>query len=55
MTVSDAHDLLKGSLAKDKNEILFSSYGINYSKIEEVYKKGTIFIRMSGLSDNKKK
>jgi tRNA(His) guanylyltransferase len=36
---------LKGSVSKDKNEILFSQFGINYNKIEEVFRRGTVFIR----------
>jgi len=36
---------LKGSLSKDKNEILFSRFGINYNNEPEVYKKGTVIYR----------
>lgn len=45
MTQQDAHKRLKGTFSKDKNEILFSQFGINYNDVEEIYKRGTIFIR----------
>jgi len=45
MTGTDAELFLKGSLSKDKNEILFSRFGINYNNEEEVYKKGTTIYR----------
>ena len=32
-------------MAKDKNEILFSDYGINYNKEPDIFKKGTIIYR----------
>lgn len=39
-TPKDAEERLKGSLAKDKNEILFTDFGINYNNEPEIYKKG---------------
>ena len=45
-TTTDAHAKLKGTFSKDKHELLFSSYGINYNNEPEIYKKGTILIRM---------
>ena len=47
MTQQDAHKRLKGTFSKDKNEILFSQFGINYNEVEEIYKRGTILIRTS--------
>lgn len=35
----------KGTLAADKNEILFSRFGINHNNEPEVYKKGTTIYR----------
>ena len=35
----------KGTLAKDKNEILFSRFGINYNQEPQVYRKGTVVYR----------
>ena len=46
MSKDEAHKKLKGTLANDKNEILFSQFGINYNNEPEVYKKGTLLIRV---------
>ena len=43
-TESEAHDRLKGTTSADKNEMLFSEFGINYNNEPEVFRKGT-FIR----------
>jgi len=45
MSGTDAELFLKGSLSKDKNEILFSRFGINYNNEDDVYKKGTTIYR----------
>ncbi|GAB7344125.1 hypothetical protein MBLNU457_2023t3 [Dothideomycetes sp. NU457] len=45
MSGTEAELFLKGTLSKDKNEILFSRFGINYNNEEEVYKKGTTIYR----------
>ncbi len=37
--------LLQGSFSKDKNEILFTQFNINYNNIEPVYRKGSTIIR----------
>ena len=39
---------MKGTLTKDKNEIMFSEFGINYAKEPEIFKKGNILLRVSG-------
>lgn len=36
---------LKGSLSSDKNEILYSRFGINYKNEPEVFRKGTVIYR----------
>merc|ERR1712037_42598 len=41
----DAMERLKGSLAKDKNEILFSEFGVNYNKEPGQFRKGTSLFR----------
>ncbi|KAF2218476.1 Thg1 C terminal domain-containing protein [Elsinoe ampelina] len=46
---TDAELELKGTFSADKNEILFSRFGINYNNEPEVYKKGTVIYR--DLSD----
>ncbi|KAG2207904.1 hypothetical protein INT47_010888 [Mucor saturninus] len=45
MTEIEAEKYLKGTLSKDKNEILFSKYDINYTKIDPIYRKGSTIIR----------
>lgn len=40
-----AEEELKGTLSKDKNEILWSLFGINYNNEEKVFKKGTVVYR----------
>ena len=46
LSKDEAHQKLKGTLSKDKNEILFSQFNINYNNQPEVYKKGTLLIRV---------
>ena len=36
---------MKGSFAKDKNEILFSEFGVNYNNEPEQFRKGTSIFR----------
>jgi tRNA(His) guanylyltransferase len=38
-------DRSKGTFAADKNEILWSKFGINYNKEPEIYKKGSVVFR----------
>ncbi|GMM31454.1 tRNA guanylyltransferase [Martiniozyma asiatica (nom. inval.)] len=45
MTPTEAENRLIGTLSKDKNEILFSQFGINYNNEPEMFKKGTVLIR----------
>jgi len=45
MSTTEAEKELAGTLAKDKNEILFSKFGINYNNEDEMYKKGTVLFR----------
>jgi hypothetical protein len=35
----------QGTVASDKNEILFSQYGINYNSEPEMFKKGSVVFR----------
>jgi len=37
---------LQGSFSKDKNEILFSRFGINYSSLPAQYRRGTTLVRI---------
>ncbi|KAJ4485509.1 Thg1 C terminal domain-containing protein [Lentinula aciculospora] len=45
-TTTEAHAILRGTISKDKHEILFSRFGINYDKIDPRYRKGSIFVRV---------
>ncbi|CAE7205666.1 unnamed protein product [Rhizoctonia solani] len=45
MTAREAETRLKGTLSKDKHEILFSSFSINYNALPERFKKGSILVR----------
>lgn len=45
MTGKDAMERLKGTFAADKNEILFSEFGINYNNEDAFYRKGTILVK----------
>lgn len=45
LTNSAADNRLCGTLSSDKNEILFSEFGINYNNEPLIFKKGTILLR----------
>lgn len=40
-----ANSQFQGTLAADKNEILFSQFGINYNNEPEMFKKGSVVFR----------
>ncbi|XP_059202729.1 probable tRNA(His) guanylyltransferase isoform X2 [Centropristis striata] len=44
LTTTQAEDRLKGTLAADKNEILFSEFDINYNNESALHRKGTTLI-----------
>lgn len=44
-TNAEAEEMLRGTFAKDKNEILFSKFNINYNNVSPMYRKGTILLR----------
>ncbi|KAF3921658.1 hypothetical protein AA313_de0210041 [Arthrobotrys entomopaga] len=48
MTAQEAERELMGTLSKDKNEILFSRFGINYNNEREIFKKGSVVYRNYG-------
>ena len=45
LTPKDAEKRLSKTLAAEKNEILFSEFGINYNNEPDIYKKGSILYR----------
>lgn len=53
MTNTDAEEYLKGTVAADKNEILFSKFGINYNNEPEMYRKGSVVYRAYALEEIK--
>ncbi|KAL8946681.1 MAG: hypothetical protein Q9183_007876, partial [Haloplaca sp. 2 TL-2023] len=48
MGTTEAEEMLKGTLAADKNEILFSRFGINYNNEPEQFRKGSVIVRDFG-------
>ena len=48
MSGTEAERELKGTLAKDKNEILWSRFGVNYNAELEIFKKGSVVYRDFG-------
>ncbi|KAL9532592.1 tRNA(His) guanylyltransferase [Sphaerulina musiva] len=46
MSGTEAEQELKGSVASDKNEILWSRFGVNYNQELEVWRKGTVMYRV---------
>ncbi|KAK2784923.1 hypothetical protein FQN53_008109 [Emmonsiellopsis sp. PD_33] len=45
MSNTEAEKALQGTVSGDKNEILFSRFGINYNNEPEMYKKGSVIFR----------
>lgn len=45
MAPQEAEQRLSGTVSADKNEILFTEFGINYNNEPECFKKGTILYR----------
>ncbi|XP_077466525.1 putative tRNA(His) guanylyltransferase isoform X1 [Stigmatopora argus] len=52
LTTVQAEERLKGTVAADKNEILFSEFDINYNNEPTVYKKGTTLIWDETVTNN---
>lgn len=48
MTPRDAEQKLMGTVSKDKHDILYLDYGINYNNEPEMFKKGTTLVRKKG-------
>ncbi|CAA7267448.1 unnamed protein product [Cyclocybe aegerita] len=44
-TTTEAHAALRGTLSKEKHEILFSRFDINYNDIDARYRKGSVLFR----------
>jgi tRNA(His) guanylyltransferase len=52
LNTQEAHNKLKGTFSKDKNEILFKAYNINYNNEPEIFKKGSLIIRLLDNIEN---
>ncbi|KAF9456567.1 Thg1 C terminal domain-containing protein [Collybia nuda] len=44
-TTAEAHATLRGTVSKEKHEILFSRFNINYNQLNEQFKKGSVLVR----------
>ncbi|XP_074577086.1 tRNA(His) guanylyltransferase 2-like isoform X1 [Curcuma longa] len=44
-TQKEAQEYLKGTQAKDKNELLFQQFNINYDKLPQMFRKGSCIYR----------
>ncbi|KAJ3802591.1 Thg1 C terminal domain-containing protein [Lentinula aff. detonsa] len=51
-TTTEAHAILRGTVSKDKHEILFSGFEINYDKIDSRYRKGSVFVRVEVILEH---
>ena len=49
MKEKEAEQYLKGTTAGNKNEILFSKFGINYNNEDLIFRKGSIVFREVSL------
>ncbi|PXF41275.1 putative tRNA(His) guanylyltransferase [Gracilariopsis chorda] len=47
-SLKEAEKLLKGTNSKEKNELLFSQFGINYNNEPQMFRKGSLIIRRPG-------
>lgn len=45
LTTKEADERLRGTVSSDKNELLFSEFGVNYNDLDVMFKKGTILLR----------
>lgn len=45
MDNQQAEKALAGTVSSDKNELLFTRFGINYNNEPEMYKKGSVIFR----------
>ncbi|XP_037937687.1 probable tRNA(His) guanylyltransferase [Teleopsis dalmanni] len=45
LTAREAEAELRGTISSDKNELLFSKFGINYNNLPTMFRKGTILLR----------
>jgi len=44
-TPKEAESILKGTLSKDKHEMLFQQFETNYNNLPQLFRKGTVIVR----------
>lgn len=49
-STQEAEQILKGTLSKDKHDILFSQFGINYNNESEIFRKGSLLTKAHQLT-----
>ncbi|PIO35704.1 hypothetical protein AB205_0059470 [Aquarana catesbeiana] len=54
LTPAQAQKRLQGTLAADKNEILFSEFNINYNNEPLMYRKGSVILKKKVNETSKK-
>lgn len=55
LTNQEAEERLRGTVSADKNEILFSEFGINYNTLPAIYRKGSILLNKQIKLEGEKK
>eukprot|EP00116_Pleurobrachia_bachei_P008513 sb/3468775/ len=55
LTTQEAEKRLNGSFSADKNEILFSEFGLNYNDEPAVYRKGSTIVWISTVDEETKR
>lgn len=50
---AEAEEHLRGTVSSDKNELLFSEFGINYNNLPPMFRKGTILLNKRVQVDEK--
>ncbi|KIR24820.1 tRNA(His) guanylyltransferase [Cryptococcus deuterogattii LA55] len=54
LTTAEANKTLQGTNSKDKNEILFTKFGINYNTLPEMFRKGSVCVRSLSVEEPQK-
>ncbi|PPQ84001.1 hypothetical protein CVT25_000547 [Psilocybe cyanescens] len=49
-TTTEAHATLRGTFSKEKHEILFSRFGINYNQLDARFRKGSVLFREENMT-----
>ncbi|KAF8328348.1 tRNAHis guanylyltransferase-domain-containing protein [Cantharellus anzutake] len=51
LSTSEAHARLRGTFSKDKHEILFGQFKINYNHLPSIFRKGSVLTRKASSTD----